>query len=116
MRQFKKIFAMLIVVTMILSTSTVMFVQSENSTEILEEYTVEDVKNIEVYAAVENGYFVFDRDSAVLDGVSADLIDGQIAYFDKLNVKVDEGYIRINSDLSIGQLLATPDIHGIALV
>jgi len=81
-------------------------VESTIQTKNIEgEFTFEDIMSLEKYVSVNNeGLFILDTTSAVKDGVSLALLEGQQKYFDSLNLEIEEGTLKANKSLEITNL------------
>lgn len=81
-------------------------VESTIQTKNIEgEFTFEDIMSLEKYVSVNHeGLFNLDTTSAVKDGVSLELLEGQQRYFDSLNLEINEGKLKANKNLEITNL------------
>lgn len=80
-------------------------VESPIQTKNIEgEYTFEDIMSLEKYVSVNEGLFNLDTTSAVKDGISLELLEGQQRYFDSLNLEIYEGKLKVDENLEITNL------------
>lgn len=112
----KKISSILLVLVLSFSTMTTAFGQ-ENSSPLLDntenkgidikenqEYTLDDIFELETYIFVENGHFKVNSKEAVENGIDFSLIQKQQEHFNFLNQQADNGNLVISQDLSIKDL------------
>lgn len=101
----KRFMGIVMAVLMVLCTSVSAFAaapQNNISTaSMMRTFSVNDVKALEPFVSVKNGMLVLDVRRALKCGMNADLVKGQLEYFDYINGQVRKGDMAINFDLTI---------------
>lgn len=75
----KKIFSLVLAITMLLSISSPAFAQNSgelmDKSQLAQNYTIDDIKSLEPYVSVEDGHFTLDVKQAKADNIDIQLID-----------------------------------------
>lgn len=101
----KKLLAILLAAMMVVSLGTMAFaaepIEESNSKRDITDYSVDEVKALDQYITVENGYFNFDSVVALEDGVDYTLVDAVRSRISSLNEHKLNAEISINNDGTI---------------
>lgn len=93
----------MLVILLTMSSSMVSFAKENtgNDLEQQQEFSVEEVKQLEPYVYTENGHLALDKKRAEAAGFDPALVEAQASAFDRLNQQADQGMISIQKDLTI---------------